>query len=417
MESRSAFPDDALRVALIPTPALQSDWGSVIHAILLADRLATVGIEVHVYCLNHPDLPRSTAIFHDLPLPLVHPVLMDPLLSDAQFMSCMRTLAEALIADHAKAPFDVVHAHYTTVTGLAGLMVQTFCGLPLVVSSFGRDLNVGAAQAPRYRRMVELTVSHARAVIASDSAVARQLTECYGVTADRVFTVPMGVDDHLFSPSVFRPALRVELLKGADHLVINVSSCFEPEKGIDVLLRAARRLIDNGLRLSVIIIGEDDYDDLRQERQLRQLTADLDLERAVTFLGRLAHRDIPAYLAAADVIVDPRTMGNFSSVTLEALFTGAFVVASDVPGNRLLLGDGWHGVLHRAGDASDLAAQTARALTDAPLRADITASVAGWRSESGAHFTADHMRDRTIDIYRRVIADERKIAEARSLAT
>lgn len=391
-----------MRVALIPTPKLRSEWGSTLHAVLLAERLAAAGADVHVYCLDHPAETPGTARFHDLPLPLAHPVLVDAGISDAQLMACTTMLAEAIVADHTRAPFDVIHAHYATVTAFAGLTARTVCGAPLVVSSFGRDLNVGAARDARYERMAALTLSQAQAVIAGSEGVARRIAEHYRVPESRLFTIPMGIDPRVFAPRAARPDLRAALAKDGGHLIVNISSCFGVEKGIEVLLQATRILIDGGLRLSLAIVGEDDYGDRREEQRLRRLAADLGLESVVTFVGRIRHQEIPEYLAAADLVVDPRLVGSFSSAVLEALFSGAWVVASDVPNNRLWFADGRAGVMHRAGDAADLARAMTGLLTDPQLREQIAASVAAWRMDEGAALTADRMADQTLEIYRRV---------------
>ena len=394
--------EQAMRVAMIPTPNLQGEWGSTLYGMLIADRLASAGLDVHVYCQNHPSSAQPALNFRDLPLTLSHPVLVDDGITDSQMLSFTQTIAEAVVADHSRTPFDIVHAHYATITGLAGLLTQTVSGVPLVLSSFGRDISVGASQDPRYRRMVALNLQHARAVIASDAGLARDIVNSFSISSERVFTVPMAVDDRLFSGGEVRPDLRAELLNGADYLIVNISSCFNEEKGIKTLLRAARALKDDGLRLSLVIIGADDYADLRCERELRSLAGELGLGGAVNFVGRIPHAEIPSYLASADLVVDPRTVDNFSSSLMEALFAGAVVVAPDTEGNSLCFRQGQPCLLHSAGDAHDLAVKMRRALTDTELRRTIRNDLQRWRTDYGVQFTADYVRDRTLEIYRKV---------------
>jgi len=393
-----------MRVAMIPTPELASEWGSTLHAKLLIDRLAAAGVEVVAYCRSLPERANPSVRFRQLPLPVGHPVLVEEQIPDSDLASFTSLVAEAVVADHAGRPFDLVHAHYATITGLAGLWVKTLCGPKLVISSFGRDIYVGAARDARYRRMVELTVPLADGLVASDEGVARQLIDEFGASAARVSTIPMGIDDRLFSPENRRPGLREQLARGADHLIVNVSSCFGVEKGIRHLLHATKCLTDRGLRVSLVIVGADDHEDLRCERELRELAQELGLGDVVAFCGRVPHREIPAYLGAADAVVDPRVVGSFSSVVLEALFSGAYVVASDVDSSRGWLSGGEHGVLHRAGDADDLGRKLERILTDGEQRARIRRAVADWPSAGGARLTADHMRDRILEAYRRALA-------------
>jgi glycosyltransferase involved in cell wall biosynthesis len=393
-----------MRVAIIPTPNLQSEWGSTLYGMLMAKRLASTGIDVHVYCQNHPSSAEAALQFKDLPLILSHPVLVDEGITDSEMLSFAHTLAEAIVADHSRTPFDIIHAHYATLTGLAGLFIQTVSGVPLVISSFGRDISVGASQDPRYQRMVALNLKQAQAVIASDAGIARDISHRFEVPSERVFVVPMPVDDKLFSSVEPQPALRRELLKDADYLIINISSCFNEEKGIKSLLHATRILNSDGLRLSLVIIGADDYADLRYERQLRQLCNELGLNGAVNFVGRIPHDQIPSYLASADLVVDPRTVDNFSSSLLEAMFAGAIGVAPDTAGNRLRFRPGQPCLFHCAGDPRDLAIKIRGALTDAELQNVVRSDLRRWRIEHGVQFTADYVRDSIVKIYDRVTA-------------
>ena len=391
-----------MRIALLPTPALRSEWGSTLHGVLLAESLAARE-DVHVYCQTLPTLSSRRAHYHDLPLPLAHPVLVDAGVSDVQFNDCIHALVDAVVRDHSERPFDVIHAHYASFTALAALTASTVTGAPFVVSSFGRDLNVGAERDGRYHRMALLTLSQAHAVIASNDDTAHDLATRFSVPPRRIVTIAMGVDHHLFSPRARKPELRAALLGGAEHLLVNVASCFGVEKGIEVLMTAVQRLARRGFSLSLAIIGEDDYPDRREEMRLRRYADDLGLAREIAFLGRVPHHDIPDYLAAADLLVDSRLVGSFSSAVLEALFMRVPAVIPAFPSNETWFADGEVGLRHLSGDAGDLAEKVARTLSDAELRRTIAAALPGWASRQGARFNADHMRDQTIDLYHLVI--------------
>lgn len=387
-----------MRIALLPTPNLSCETGSTIHALLLARGLAARGHDVHVFAKDHPE-GAPHAKFHDLPLTLVHPTLVDRPISDESLWNCVNTLTTAVLEEHGRSRFDVVHAHYATVTGFAALMVHVISGAPFAVSCFGRDLNIGARQDKRYFRMVCRVVEDAAAVIAADDGIAVLLAQNYGVDESRLFAVPMGVDEGLFRPPAQlseRPGGSI----GGKPRLLNISSCFTPEKGLETLLRSACELWKAGHDIGVVIAGDDDHDEKMHLRKLKGLVGDLGLNERVTFLGRVAHFDIPALLAACDVFVDTRTVGNFSSATLEALFVAPYVIASDVPGNRVWITPGENGLLFRSGDPVDLTRKLSDLFADESMRIGLQGGRHEWRRREGAKWGDTSMIDRLTAIYR-----------------
>lgn len=385
-----------MRIAMLPTPDLRCETGSTVHALLVAERLAAAGHDVHVFAKSHPDGTAGTT-FHDLPLRLVHPALVDRPISDGELWECINLLSAAVLRKHACARFDLVHAHYATVTGFAALTTNVISGIPFAVSCFGRDLNIGARYDRRYERMVRLVVARAKAVIAADDGIHEILARDYQVDGPRLFTVPMGLDEELFCANSAHVATARPL--GQRPRVVNVSSCFAPEKGLDVLLRAVKEVRNSGLEVAVVIAGDDDHEDKVHLRHLNDILTDLCLEDAVTLPGRVSHRDIPGLLASSDVFVDTRTVGNFSSATLEALFAAPCVVASDVPGNRRWIECGRNGLLFHSGDSDDLACKLSRVLRDEQLRRSLQDGRRDWQNREGFKWGAATMIDRLIEIY------------------
>lgn len=389
-----------MNIALIPTPELRCETGSTLHAVQLALGLARAGHEVHVFALNHPASVESGLHFHDLPLPLVHPVLIDRAITDEQIGAMVSLIVAAVARENNKARFDVVHAHYATMTGYCGSIVQDLFGIPLVISCFGRDLTIGAPNDPRYERMVEACLERTRIVIASDDSVAELLDSRYKINKSRLRVIPMGIDSNF------------SILSGADKPTdsvvefINISSCFSPEKGLDTLLRATAILHQKGIYFTLSVIGEDDLPNQDHAVQLRNLHRALALDEHVMFFGRIPHRDIPHYLSAADVLVDPRVTGNFSSATLEALFAGRPVIASDVASNRLIIKDGDNGLLFPAGDAEALATRMADLAVDDNLRKVVGLGAVRWRERFGAPYSERSVCDHTLAAYEDACRDD-----------
>jgi glycosyltransferase involved in cell wall biosynthesis len=95
-----------------------------------------------------------------------------------------------------------------------------------------------------------------------------------------------------------------------------------PKKGIENLFQALTRLA-NEVTLSVCGEGEADY-----QTRLKSLAAELDLNRRVTFHGRVDGEAKEQQFAEADLCVVPSFTENFCNVVAESLVRGVPVVTS-----------------------------------------------------------------------------------------
>jgi glycosyltransferase involved in cell wall biosynthesis len=95
-----------------------------------------------------------------------------------------------------------------------------------------------------------------------------------------------------------------------------------PIKGIENLLQAIATMTD-GVTLSVCGEGEADY-----QARLKSLATELDLNKRVTFHGRVDGEVKEQQFAEADLCVVPSFTENFGNVVAESLARGVPVIAS-----------------------------------------------------------------------------------------
>lgn len=192
--------------------------------------------------------------------------------------------------------------------------------------------------------------------LAVSRAVAAELAERFRWPAEKISVAYNAVElDRFGAPP--SPALRAELTGGADEPLFLTLARLEPQKGLDVLLRAAAET--PGARFA--IAGEGP---LRSE--LEDLAAQLGVVDRVRLLG---HRsDVPELLAASDAFVLPSLYEGSSLAVLEAMAARRAVVSSAIPGTDELIEDGADGLLVPPGDAVALAAALRQLLDDRGLR-------------------------------------------------
>lgn len=172
-------------------------------------------------------------------------------------------------------------------------------------------------------------------------------------------------------PRFFRPArdrsLRAELGL-ADHTVlIGAIGNVRKPKDYDVLLRAARTLIDRSQPFHIVIAG-DCANDLG--RKLQQLATELGVERHVTFLG--LRPDVSRILNNLDVFALSSLTEGFSIACVEAMACGVPVVSTRSGGPEQIL-EGEAGVLVPTGDPESLALAIERVASSKELAATLTA--------------------------------------------
>lgn len=137
-------------------------------------------------------------------------------------------------------------------------------------------------------------------------------------------------------------------------------------KGIPVLLNALANLDDSSWRLN--IIGDGNL-----KAEYLKLAKDLQIDKNISFLGKLENKEFLRSLQEADVLVLPSINSNeaFGIVLIEALACGVPVIASNLPGVRSVFKDGVEGLLVEPGDSLDLKLKIEWLLNNEALRQEM----------------------------------------------
>jgi glycosyltransferase involved in cell wall biosynthesis len=146
------------------------------------------------------------------------------------------------------------------------------------------------------------------------------------VLAERINIVPGGADVDRFRVIDDRQDAKCRLGWPTDKPVLFTLRRLVPRMGLDRLLRAARRLADQGHAFQLVIGGAGP---LRSE--LDQLAMQLDLGEKVCFLGYVQDADLPLMYGACDAFVLPTAeLECFGLIAVEALACGRPVLATPV---------------------------------------------------------------------------------------
>ena len=140
------------------------------------------------------------------------------------------------------------------------------------------------------------------------------------------------------------------------------------DKGVDVILAAARLLNQQGRRFLIRIVGEFSSQEYR--RQLLREIEESDLNECVEFCGRRVNDEKWQLYHSADIFCFPshHPSESFGNVLLEAMMFKLPVVATRWRGIPDIVVDGETGFLVEVNDAAAIAEVLARLLDDEGLR-------------------------------------------------
>lgn len=269
-------------------------------------------------------------------------------------------LADAIVALHAKWPFDVLHAHSPALNGLAAARAAHRLGLPLVyeIRAFWEDAAVGNGTGSEGSAKYRLTRALENYVISQADAVAviceglKNDLVTRGVAPRKITISPNGVDLELFgSPPPADAELAADLgLTGKD--VIGYIGSFYDYEGLDDLI-AAMPLMKNEAHL--LLVGGGPMEEALRAQSKASPCAD-----RIHFVGRVSHEQVERYYSLVDILAYPRKRMRLTDLVtplkpLEAMAQGRLVAASDVGGHKELIEHNKTGTLFAADDPLDLA--------------------------------------------------------------
>jgi glycosyltransferase involved in cell wall biosynthesis len=241
-----------------------------------------------------------------------------------------------------------------------------------------------------YGPLLDRVLASCHAIITTSRQYAESSLRLAPVT-DRCVVIPLAIDTARFA----RPEEAREGLLFVGRL--------RYYKRLDTLLRAMTHL--PGVHLSVIGEGP-------MRPAAERLTRRLDLGSRVSFLGEVPDSELPAYYAAARLLVLPADSRAeaFGTVLLEAMAAGTPVVSTEIgTATSWVNVDGITGRVVPPRDPTALADAIEDLLSNEPLRARMGHAA---RERVTVEFDFDTMLDRVEHVYESVLAQESRLADA-----
>ncbi len=275
---------------------------------------------------------------------------------DGDFERDIEEMVATIAAEHARRPFELLHAQYGYPTGWATLLAARALGLPSVVSIQGGDGHWVGSCCETHRLAMTRTLDHAGAVLIGCRSFADEVSARLGTAPSRFTIVPGAVDTARFAPDT-TPR------DPAEPPVLLYHGRVDRRKGVLDMIEALRLLRDEGVAFRLVLSGiGPDLDEAA--RRLAQTG----LASRTTLRGYVDYEHAPEAYAGADVFVSPTYAEGFSNTILEAMATGLATISCRVVGVVDCLRDGENGLLTEPGDIAALVDGLRRLITDPALR-------------------------------------------------
>ncbi len=128
-----------------------------------------------------------------------------------------------------------------------------------------------------------------------------------------------------------------------------------PRKGIDVLIKATKKLCENNknngnnkINPKLLLVGDGP-----SKEKYQKLVSDLGLKDNVLFTGW--RKDIPSIMKSSDVLLLHSSGEGLPGIVMEGMASGLPVVSTSIPGTSDLITDGKEGYLSKFGDVNAFA--------------------------------------------------------------
>jgi glycosyltransferase involved in cell wall biosynthesis len=291
-----------------------------------------------------------------------------------------RTVIASIRDLAARTNADIVHAHgykadiytYFALRGSSVALVST-CH-----TWYDNDLFVSL-----YGMADRLVLRRFAAVVAVSDEVKQRLLKA-GVHEDKIHLVQNGIDLRPFDNATL--SLRKNL--SSDHpTIVGLVGRLANEKGVDIFLRAAARVLAALPSTKFVVVGEGPDRD-----KLESLIDELKIRENVTMLGR--RDDMPAVYASFEIMVSASRQEGLPIAILEGMASRCPLIATNVGAVPTVVLDGSTGVLLPPENTEALASEIVKLLQDPARRVSLGAAARKLVAEkfSSERMTADYLR-------------------------
>ena len=246
---------------------------------------------------------------------------------------------------------DIIQSHLFRAS-LLSLVLGLLKGIPTVLTRhhITEHMEVGSKLHQKIDRISAMAASH---VIVFSEAAKMWLVDKESIEPNKITVINQGFDFEKLNPT--RESIleaKRDLGFTPDTFNIVCVARYSKTKGQKYLVEAIDALKSHIPEIRLVFIGPGNFD------WLSSIIDSLKLREFIRLEGY--HENIPACLAAADLVVHPSLVDAFSQLLIEAQGVGAPLIATDIAAAREQIEDEVTGLIVNERSSADLANAIAR---------------------------------------------------------
>lgn len=320
------------------TPSFLPDLGGM---EIVLDKLAR-----QFQCQGHKPVVIAQRSRHNPEIPqLPYEVIYYPRPRSSVWL--LQYVKHILLRSQKKHRFDIIHSHMAYPTGYLASKLRERLGVPIVITSHKGDIIPESRYRQRFitRKRMCWALKKADAVTGVSSELKNIIDKLTSNEANS-FVIPNGVDIPEDTPGLM-PDNCSEIAGKPFMLTLGRLHYY---KGLDVLLKAIRRLCVHGIKTPHLVIAGDG----REMQNLRSQAADLGLDNKIIFTGTTFGRQKHWLLRNCKFFLQPSRAEGMPLTVLEAMAYGKPVIGTKIGGISELITHDENGLLVKPDDSVSL---------------------------------------------------------------
>jgi len=306
-----------MRIGLFTDTYIPDINGVVTSIVTLQKALEEMGHEVYVIT-NHPSPTKTFVEDNIIYLPgielkfLYGYTMSSPL--HLQALNVIETLN-----------LDIVHIHTEFGVGLFGRVVAKQLSLPMVttyhtqyegVTHYVNILNLKMVDKLSKKAVAFLSKAYSKNVqiIIAPSEKTQSMLMRYGIRKE-IVVIPTGLDLKKFER--VDTNFNIKLLKKLNlenKFIFNFTGRLAEEKSIDIVIKVFSKIIEKYDDVHLMIVGDGP-----EKSKLVEQVKDLNIEKYVTFVGKVAQVDLAPYYQISDGFISASVVETQGLTIIEAM--------------------------------------------------------------------------------------------------
>lgn len=226
-------------------------------------------------------------------------------------------------------------------------------GVDIVCTHSGKDSMLGAIAGRLSRRKPKIVRTRHLAlpitskitysvlphrVVTVSEYVRKYLVEEKGIPADKVISIPTGIDTQRFNSDIVKAVPREKLGVPPDAILVGTIAIFRRKKGHHTLLEAIPEVLNRFPKTIFLFAGDGP-----QRKNIETRILELGISDNIRLIG--LRKDVPEVLKAIDLFVLSTLQEALGTSFIEAMAIGKPVVGTRVGGVSEAVKDGVSGIL------------------------------------------------------------------------